>query len=243
MPIHLSIIIPAYNEEKRIGETLRQILEYLKKQDYNWEVIVVDDASDDETSKIVQAAGSGIKIIHNPKNFGKGYAVRVGMLRSSGDYCLMMDADNSTPIGQIENLWKYAGPEVIVIGSRYKDPSSVKIQQPKYRVALGRFANWIIQKLIVAGVVDTQCGFKLFPKELAQELFARQTINRWGFDFEILGMAARFGYDIKEIPVAWFHAGSSRVRPIRAYPKTLLELLKIKWRFMTGKYKEKNGSW
>jgi dolichyl-phosphate beta-glucosyltransferase len=238
MSIKLSIIIPAYNEEKRIGKTLQQVLTYLKKVTYTWEILVVDDGSEDSTAQLVRNLDPVIKVIKNETNKGKGYAVKCGMLSALGDWRLIMDADNSTPIEELEKLWPHIQEGSIIIGSRYKDPSAVKIEQPVYRVILGRLANWIIQKMVVSGVVDTQCGFKLFSKEAAEKLFPRQTINRWGFDFEILGMAQRLGYNIIEVPVAWYHAGSSRIRPLRAYSETLMDLLKIKWRFMTKRYKQ-----
>lgn len=240
--VFLSVIIPAYNEENRIGKTVESVIAYLDKQNYSWEILLVDDGSKDNTVNLVKKIDPRIIVISHNANMGKGAAVKTGMLRAGGEWGLLMDADNSTPISEIEKLWPKAQGNVIVIGSRYKDRSSIQVEQPKYRVLLGRIGNWVIQKLIVKGIVDTQCGFKLFSRGAIDDLFPRQTINRWGFDFELLGMAQRLGWPVEEVPVNWYDSIGSRMRPIWAYPKTFMELIKIKWRFMRGKHKEHNGS-
>lgn len=238
---YLSIIIPAYNEEKRISNILDALEKYFSGNDFFYEVIVVDDGSIDQTKNIVNNYRDKLKnlrIVSHSPNRGKGYAIKQGMLASTGDYSLFTDADNSTPFEEINKLlqWIEKGYDV-VIGSRYLDDSNIVIKQSFYRRSLGRVANLIIQVLAVWGIKDTQCGFKCFSRKASQEIFSRQTINGWGFDFETLAIAKKLGYQIKEVPVSWYNVEGSRVRPIKGALKTLIELLEIKWNLVRGKYK------
>lgn len=241
MSTYLSIIIPAYNEEKRLPGTLESIAEYLKQIDKEIEVIVVDDGSSDNTTKVAEKMKSDIKnlkVINYGENRGKGYAVKTGMLAAKGDYTLFMDADNATPITEIEKLWPFASGFEVVIGSRHLKTSNVVIKQPWYRILISRLGNFVIQALLIKGIKDTQCGFKLFSKKAAKEIYSRQKIDRWGFDMEILAIAQKIlGYKIKEVPVSWYNSPDSRLRPIRDGFRTLRELIKIKINLISGKYK------
>jgi dolichyl-phosphate beta-glucosyltransferase len=238
----LSVIIPAYNEEKRIEKTLLEVDAFLEKQAYDYEIIVVDNNSTDKTSEVVKRLESttvqNAKVILETTK-GKGAAVRRGMLESQGDYTVFMDADNATPISEIDKFWPYLqeGNEV-VIGSRYVDPSTVKIKQPFYRIMLSRMSNILIQLLLVPHIKDTQCGFKAFKGEAAKQIFKHVTIFGWAFDMELLAIALKLSYRIKEVPVSWEEHGGSHV-PLKAYIQSLIDLLRIKWRAMSGFYSAK----
>lgn len=245
MSVYLSIIIPAYNEEKRIATVLDAIVSFMANKDYNYEVIVVDDGSIDDTVAVVnsyQQQLSNLTVMTQTVNHGKGYAVRIGMLNASGRYRLFLDADNATQFDDINSFWQYIeNGHDIVIGSRYLQGSKIVIKQPLYRRLLGRVANLLIQILAVWGIKDTQCGFKLFTAKASEDIFSCQVIDRWGFDFEILAIAQKKGYKIKELPVSWHHIGESRVRPIKGALKTLWELLIIKKNLLIGLYNKKQG--
>jgi dolichyl-phosphate beta-glucosyltransferase len=235
----LSVIIPAYNEEKRIEATLLDVDAYLEKQGYEYEIIVIDNNSKDKTSEVVKKLES--TTVQNAKVVletikGKGAAVRRGMQESIGQYVVFMDADNATPIHEIEKFWQFLDLGVeVVIGSRYQDPSTVKIRQPLYKVILSRMANTLIQIVLIPHIKDTQCGFKAFTNTAAKEIFKRVTIFGWAFDMELLAIALKLGYRIKEVPVSWEEHGGSHV-PLKAYIQSLLSLFKIKWDLINGKY-------
>ena len=238
--IYLSVIIPAYNEEDRIKNTLLEIDKFLTIQNYNYEIIVVDDGSCDGTSELVknlQKNISKLEIISNQKNCGKGYAVRRGMLEACGKFRLFMDADNATGVEQIQNFFPFfqKGYE-IVIGSRDLQNSQIKKHQPFYKEILGDIGNFLIQILVISGIKDTQCGFKCFSAKFAEDVFPKLKINRWGFDIEILILAQKKGYRIKTVPVIWTNDINSKVT-LSAYLETLKELLQIKWNIIKGKYK------
>lgn len=238
--IDLSIIIPAYNEEKRLPKTLSSIAEYIKTSDMTFEVIVVEDGSTDKTIEVAKAMTSelpNLQVLSYGENKGKGFAVKTGMLAAKGNHALFMDADNATPIAEIEKLWPFASGYDVVIGSRHLKDSNVVIKQPWYRILISRAGNFVIQALILKGIKDTQCGFKLFSKDATKEIFSRQQIHRWGFDMEILSIAQKImKYKIKEVPVSWYNSADSRLRPIRDAIRTLRELLKIKWNLITRTY-------
>ncbi len=235
-PFELSIVIPAYNESKRIPDTLQNIMEYLKTKKFKAEIIVVDDGSTDGTYNAVQKIiknNSQCKVLRDSVNHGKGYSVRKGVLSSSGRYILFTDADNSTPIEELNKFIPHFSPDLILIGSRYKkDPVRRIKKQPLYRIILSRLANFIIRLLLSLDVSDTQCGFKLFPHETAQYLFRLQTVNRFGFDMEILSLAQLAGLKVKEIPVNWFDSVFTRVRPVKDALITFKELIRIKINIM-----------
>ena len=244
--IYLSIIIPAYNEEKSIGNTLLAIDYYLSKQNYSYEIMVVSDGSKDKTTKIVKNFANliqNLKLIDSQPNHGKGYVVRLGMLEAKGQYRLFMDADNSTSLKHLEKMWPYFKEGYqIVIGSR--DKKDVKgarqaVPQPFLKRQLGNLGNLLIQIVAVSGIWDTQCGFKTFTAKAAKDIFSRCLINRWGFDIEAFALARRLDYKIAIIPVNWINNPDSRVS-WKGYLRTFVELFKIKWNLMTDKYKLKH---
>ena len=236
----LSIVIPAYNEARRLPGTLAAVAEYLEVSDTDAEVIVVDDGSTDGTADGVRHMPGKCmppRIIGFEGNRGKGAAVREGMLASKGDFVLFMDADNSTHISEVEKLLKVAGPDhPIVIGSRYVEPNSIKIKQPWYRVGISRLGNQLIQLVLLPGVRDTQCGFKLFDKAAAREVAGLLTMDRFSFDMELLVIAKHLGYPIVEVPVNWYDTPGTRLRPIRSALQTLRDLMRIRWNLSRGKY-------
>ena len=242
--IKLSVVIPAYNEEKRIAKTLEDIDKYLKKQNYGYEIIVVDNHSNDRTCEIVKQYGEtsveNLVTLCLSKSVGaKGSAVRLGIKDyAKGDYVVFMDADNATPISEIEKFWPYleAGKFQVVIGSRYVNESNVTRKQPFYRILLSRLSNLLIQFLAVPGIKDTQLGFKAFTKKAAKDIFSLVTIPGWGFDMEVLTIARRHGYKIKEVGVLWREQGGSHV-PLRAYLQSLMDLFRIKFNMLSGKYR------
>lgn len=238
--IYLSIVIPAYNEEHRIGKTLKELDVYLSRQNYSYEILVVNDGSKDKTAEVVREAAKVIKnlrLIDNEKNQGKGGVVRQGMLQAQGEYRLFSDADNSVSIDQIENFWPHfkEGYDV-VIGSIEVEGAKVEEHAAWYRRFVGHWAKLLIRALAIWEIRDTQRGFKCFTAKAAQAVFPKQTIVRWGFDIEILVIAKKQGYKIKEVPVIWINPGESKVH-LSAYINTFKELLQIKWNLIRGKYK------
>ncbi|MBX4187015.1 MAG: glycosyltransferase family 2 protein [Candidatus Doudnabacteria bacterium] len=240
--VKLSVIIPAYNEEKRIERTLLDVDGYLEKQNYEYEIIVIDNNSNDRTSEVVKKLEAttvqNARVILETTR-GKGAAVRRGMFEAKGEYCVFMDADNATPISEIEKFWTHleSGVEV-VIGSRYQNPDTVKIKQPAYKVLLSRLSNILIQVVLIPHIKDTQCGFKAFKGTAAKEIFKHVTIFGWAFDMELLAIALKLSYRIKEVPVSWEEHGGSHV-PLKAYLQSLRDLFIIKGNALTGKYSTK----
>ncbi len=237
--MYLSVIIPAYNEEKRISKTLFSVHEYLSKQNYLYEILVIDDGSQDHTVEVVQAIShklSSISILNNIKNRGKGSVVRQGMLSAKGDICLFMDADNSTSIDHVERCfsWFSQGYD-IVIGSLAAEETTISSGEPWYRILLGKLGNKFIQLVAVWGVHDTQRGFKVFTRNAVRDIFPKMTIDGWGFDVEILALAQKMGYSIKEIPIDWNNQSDSKVS-FWAYPEVLWQTVKIRWNLWTGRY-------
>ena len=238
--MYLSIIIPAYNEEKRIGKTISAINEYLQKQNYSYEIIVVDDGSKDNTVKLVKKIAEkaeNLRVIDNKENHGKGYVVRQGIMEAKGEYRLFMDADNATTVDQVENLLPFFKDGYdVVIGDRDLKESEIKKHQSHFKEILGDMANVLIQILAVPGIKDTQCGFKCFSSKFAENIFPKLKVDRWGFDIEILALARKFKYKIKTVPVVWINDEESKVS-MNGYINTLKELFQIKWNLISGKYK------
>ena len=237
--IYLSVVMPAYNEEKLIKSTLIEIENFLSAQIYSYEIVVVDDGSGDKTFSIVKSLQSDFKnlaIIKNDKNRGKGYSVKRGMLFAKGKFRLFMDADNSTSIDQFANFIPFLeGGCDIVIGNRALENSKIKKHQPFYKELFGNIGNKLIKFFVVSKISDTQCGFKCFSSESAQNIFPKLTIDRWGFDIEILVIVNKLGYKVKTVPVVWKNREKTRVRNID-YLFTFKELLKIKINLLTKKY-------
>jgi dolichyl-phosphate beta-glucosyltransferase len=233
----LSLVLPVYNEEKVIGETLLSVSSFLKSHNFDYEIILVNDGSQDNSFEVVKKLDlPGLVILDNSKNLGKGAAVRKGMLAAQGRFLLFMDADNSTTIDNLPVFWKELEENRadIAIASRALKSSRVNVHQRKIKENLGKLGNLLVRWLLVKGIKDTQCGFKLFRND-CQKLFRRQKLNRWGFDFEILFLARKSGFRIVELPVVWTNNPDSKVRPID-YFGTLKELLTIIYNNLTGKY-------
>ncbi len=238
MEIYLSVVMPAYNEEKRISKTLLDVDHYLSKQDYSYEILVVNDGSKDKTVAVVEKFTNLVKnlrLIDSQPNHGKGYVVRLGMLEAQGRYRLFMDADNAISLDQIKNFWPYLKDYDIVIGSIEVAGAKTVEQAAWYRRTLGKLAKYLIRALTVWEIHDSQRAFKLFPAKVAEAVFSRQTLERWGFDFEILSIAKKLGYRIKELPVTWVNPAESKVT-LKSYLRTLKELAKVKWNLIRNKY-------
>lgn len=239
--MHLSVIIPAYNEERRLPKTLEEIDEYLSKQAYNYEILVVNDGSKDGTAVIVKNLISKIqnlRLIDNEKNNGKGYVVKQGMLEAKGEYRLFADADNSTSIGQIEKIWpEFEKGYDAVIGSRDVEGAVLNPPQPWIRQLILGEGFRLLRKIIVGiwGIEDTQCGFKCFKKKVVEDVFPKCKINRFAFDPEILAIAKKMGYKIKEIPIYWKNDPESKVK-FKSMVKMAVDLLKIRWNLIKGLY-------
>lgn len=232
MKPYLSIVIPAYNEARRLPRTLDFILAFLRKQPYEAEIIISDDGSKDRTIRLAQDILR--KCVHQiltvPKNKGKGHAVRKGMLAARGQYLLISDADLSTPIEEVRRFLKYLeGGEDIVIGSRALEDSRVEIHQGFLRETMGRIYNWIARLLSFHGIKDSQCGFKCFRAEVAKKIFKLQKINGFSFDAETVFLAQKLGYKIREEPVIWRNSAQSRVRLIKDPLAMFFDLFKIRW--------------
>ncbi len=244
--LKLSVVIPAYNEGARIGQTLEETDKYLKKQSYGYEIIVVDNGSKDNTCNVVKEyQEKGIQNVVRlclSKSIGaKGSAVKLGIMDyAQGDYIMFMDADNATPVSEIEKFWQYLESKEyqVVIGSRYVQESNVTRKQPLYRIILSRMSNLLIQLLAAPGIKDTQLGFKAFTCKAAKDIFALVTVPGWGFDMEVLTIARIHGYRIKEVGVEWHERGGSHV-PLGAYLQSLKDLLKIKLNALFGRYNKK----
>ena len=229
----LSVILPAYNEERRIGFTLTVLHEYFAKQPYAVELLVVDDGSTDSTSKVgLEFAGSvpNLKVLRNGRNRGKGYSIRRGVAEAKGSVIGFMDADYKTPIEEIENIlpWLENGYEV-VIGSRGLQHSRVEVPQPFYRRWGSRLFGAIMHALVgLPDIVDTQCGFKFFTRKAALDIFSRQKVDGYMFDVEILCLAQRLGYRVKEVPIRWINDPDSRLQLVRGNLRVMKELLQIR---------------
>jgi dolichyl-phosphate beta-glucosyltransferase len=237
----ISVIIPAYNEESRIQPTIERTHSYIKEKFREFEIIVVDDGSTDNTVSVVEGLGrirDNIGLIHYPENSGKGYAIKTGVLASRGDFLLTCDADQSTPAEELEKLLPFLQKGFdIAIGSRGLRESDIVVRQPWYRERMGKTFNMLVRTLVIRGFRDTQCGFKLFRGDVARKLFSKSLISGFSFDVEILFLAKKEGFRIKEVPVKWLNSPNSRVRIFRDSLKMFIELFKIRAYWLSGKYK------
>jgi dolichyl-phosphate beta-glucosyltransferase len=237
--VHLSVIIPAHNEKRRLPKTLQDVSLYLSRQDYDYEIIVVDGGSTDGTPEICRQKAREIKNLSliELDGLGKGHAVKQGMLQAQGKYQLFMDADNSTSLDQVEKMWpEFEQGYDVVIGSRDIKGAVLAVSQPWQRRALGRIFNLIVQTISgLRGIPDTQCGFKGFTERAAKDIFSRLTIFGWAFDVEVLVLAKRMGYKCKEVPVRWVNDPESKVK-LGGMIKMLFEVLKIRWNIISGRY-------
>ena len=233
----LSIIIPAYNEEKRLPLSLAKVQQYLAASNWEFtEVIVVDDGSRDRTAQVARAAG--VRVLQNPGNRGKGFSVKHGMLAAAGEWSLFTDADLSSPIAEVEKLWDAAARcgARVAVGSRAVDRSLVGVHQPLLREMTGRVFNIAMRLVTGLPFQDTQCGFKLIESRAAHEVFSRQQLDGFGFDVEVLFIARRLGYKAIEVPVRWDNVEGTKVS-LWLGLTAFLDLLKVRRNAIQGKYK------
>jgi len=237
--MYLSVVIPAYNEAKRIVPTLKSVFDYLKKQNYEYEVLVVNDGSKDNTAEIVQSFQSqvsSLKLIDNKQNRGKAKAVQQGMMAAQGDLRLFMDADNATTIDNLDKMLLHIndGYGIVIASIGIKGAEKIG-EEPVYRRLLGQLGNLWIRFWAVPDIHDTQRGFKLFTREVTEKIFPKMLTFGWGFDVELLALARKYGYKIKEVPIVWKNAPDSKVN-IWVYPKVLMQTVKIWRNLITKKY-------
>jgi glycosyltransferase involved in cell wall biosynthesis len=238
----ISVVIPAYNEESRLPQTLERIAAYLNSQDFDFrEIVVVDDGSRDGTVALAKAFAAShpcTRILENDINRGKGYSVRSGMLAAKGEWILFTDADLSAPIEQLEILTRAVEDQGadVVIGSRAIDRSLIGEHQPGFRETAGKFFNLVMRLAVGLPIQDTQCGFKIFSQQAVRCIFPRQRLERFGFDVEVLLIAHLQGLRIEEVPVMWSHIEGTRVSMLSGM-RAFVELLEIRWNQMRGRYR------
>ena len=236
----LSVVIPAYNEAGRLPRTLREVLDHLARAGRRAEVIVVDDGSTDETAtRVLEAAAADprVRLLKLPKNQGKGYAVRAGVLSAEGGRILFADADGATPFAELERLERVldVGADV-AIGSRNVPSASTEVRKNMWRHLAGRTFHQMVKLLSVRGIADTQCGFKLFTQKAARDLFGRARLDRFAFDVEILLIAYRRGYSVVEVPVNWTHQPGSRINVVSDGLRMVADLLRVRTWMLAGAY-------
>jgi dolichyl-phosphate beta-glucosyltransferase len=234
-PVALSVVIPAYNEQERLGPSLENAIAFLSERQartgQGFEILVADDGSSDRTVEVAERfAGQGVRAIRLPRNRGKGAAVKAGLLASAGERVLVSDADFSTPIEEIEKLEGHLLPAEIAIGSRAIRGADVRERQPFYRVLLGKAGNKVIRLFAVRGIADTQCGFKLFDGRAARSLAADLTIDGFAYDVELLWLARKRGFRIAEVGVVWVNSAASKVDPLRAAFSALRDVVLMRLR-------------
>jgi glycosyltransferase involved in cell wall biosynthesis len=236
----LSIVIPAYNEAARIPATLEAVVACVRARGWSAEIVVVDDGSRDATAEVVTAFAAKnpeVRLLQNPGNRGKGFSVRNGMLRSLGETVMFTDADLSAPIEEADRLFTAIdGGADIAIGSRWLERSRQTIRQPFYRRFFGRCFNGVTRAIMGLHFADTQCGFKAFTRAAAQTVCQLQTIDRWGFDPEILFIALKRGYRIDEVPVSWAHDERTRISYLKDGMRMLQDIAIVRWNALRGRY-------
>lgn len=237
---HYSIVIPAYNEARRIPATLQSVVECVRQRGWSAEIVVVDDGSTDETAEIVRAfAGHApeVRLMQNAGNCGKGHSVRSGLLNALGEVIMFTDADLSAPMEEAQGLFDaIANGADIAIGSRWLERNRQTIRQPLYRQLFGRCFNAVTRLVMGLPFADTQCGFKAFTRAAAQTVFQLQTIERWGFDPEILFIALKRGYQIVEVPVSWAHDERTSISYLKDGVQMLEEIAIVRWNALLGRY-------
>jgi len=235
----LSIVVPAYNEERRLPRTLEKIAAWLRAKGIAAEILVVDDGSADGTARVVAEAAArvpGLRLVSNGRNFGKGYSVRDGMREARGRVGLFTDADLSAPIEEAEKLLAALEDADVAFGSRALNRKLISVHQSRFREVAGILFNKFVQVVLWIPFVDTQCGFKAFRMDRARILFEQQRIERFGFDPELLFLARRHGLRAVEIPVRWAHDPETKVHVYRDSFLMLVELLAIRWNWLCGRY-------
>lgn len=235
--MRLSVVIPAYNEALRLPSTLSRVRQHLAARKGEHEIVVVDDGSTDATAEVARAAGGAVRVLRHQPNRGKGYAARRGMLAATGDRRLMTDADLSTPIEELAGLEAALDRGYdVAIGSRAVDGARIEVRQPAYREAMGRLFNVLVQGLLLPGLSDTQCGFKLFTARAAEAAFGPCRLDGFSFDVEALYAARRRGLRIAEVPVVWRNDAATRVS-LGGGGAAFADLLRIRFRAMRGAYR------
>lgn len=227
----LSVVIPAYNEAKRLGPSLDKALAYLERRGEPFEIVVADDGSRDATPEVARGRGDArIRVVGLERNRGKGAAVKAGVLATRGAKVLISDADFSTPIEEVEKLEAHLGRAALVLGSRAVADSQVRVRQPFYRELMGKTFNLIVRLVGVRGIRDTQCGFKLAEGEAARRIASRLTVDKFAFDVELVWLARRLGYGVAEVGVVWEDSPDSRVSPIASSAAAFLDVLRFRFR-------------
>jgi glycosyltransferase involved in cell wall biosynthesis len=237
---HLTIVVPAYNEEARLGPSLERIRDYLTDEKIRAEILVVDDGSTDGTARVAASALEGARgrVLSSRENRGKGHAVRRGVFEAAGRWVLMTDADLSTPIEEHARLAAAARDHDldVAFGSRALSGSRVEVHQHPVREGMGKTFNLLMRSLTGLPFRDTQCGFKLIDRRRTLPLFERMVVDRFAFDVELLYLCHRFGLRVREIPVTWRNAAGSKVSLLRDPLNMLLDVARIRWRFRRGSY-------
>jgi len=238
--LKLSIVIPSYNEELRLPGSLEKIAAYIREKEPNTEVIVVDDGSTDRTAAVAESWRGRIpqlRVVSNGVNRGKGFSVRHGSLEARGDIVLFTDADLSSPIEEGEKLLAALATHDVAIGSRAVDRSLIEVHESLFREFAGIVFNRIVQVILRLPFVDTQCGFKAFRRERCRIVFEQQTIERFGFDPELLYLARHHGLLIAEVPVRWAHSPATKVNMLRDSVQMFLDVFVIRWNAVRGRYR------
>ena len=237
--VQLSIVIPSFNEEQRLAPTLEKIAQYMREKRPSTEVIVVDDGSTDQTAAVAESWKRRIpqlRVVSNGRNRGKGYSVRHGSLEARGDIVLFTDADLSAPIEEGEKLLAALETQDVAIGSRAVDRSLIEVHESPFREFAGIIFNRIVRFMLQLPFVDTQCGFKAFRRERCRIIFEQQTIERFGFDPELLYLARHHGLSILEVPVRWAHSPATKVNMMRDSVQMFLDIFIIRWNGLRGRY-------
>ncbi|HEX9926206.1 MAG TPA: dolichyl-phosphate beta-glucosyltransferase [Anaerolineae bacterium] len=239
----LSIIIPAYNEEVRLPQTLPKVIEFVEAQTYKAEVVLVDDGSVDRTAEIVEAfvAEHACLRLVKAEHRGKGHAVKIGMLQARGEYAFLCDADLAMPITELPKfLPPVQNGYQVAIGSR-EGEGAMRYNEPAYRHLMGRVFNWLVKILAVPGFEDTQCGFKCFHRSVKEDLFSYQTIDGFSFDVEILYVAQKRGYRIIEVPILWYYQVESKVHPVKDTIRMVRDMVNVRRNDGLGHYEKKSS--
>jgi len=233
----LSLVVPAYNEGKVLKNNLLKIIKYLKGKKYEWEIVVVDDGSKDSTFKIAESLKKKhVRAFRLDPNQGKGGALKKGFAKASGDYIIFMDADLSVPLTNIDVFLNEFKKYNVVIGSRRVSGSNIIVHQPILRESMGKVFTLLTKAVTKTNLADYTCGFKGFKKEAGKRIFANSLIKRWSYDSEIMFLAHKFSYRIKQVPVEWFNRADSRVRLTDAVFTSFFDLIKIRIYDLMGKY-------
>lgn len=238
-PLSVSIVIPAYNEERRLGATLASVAGFLRRQPWNWEVRVVDDGSADQTVSIAEgfAASEPRVVVQREPHRGKGGAVKAGLMAAQGEFRFICDADLSMPIEEVARFLPPVAPAFdVAIGTR-EGMQARRVGEPTYRHLMGRIFNKGVQLLVLPGIEDSQCGFKMFTADAVGSIFPRVTVDGWAFDVEVLAVARAQGLRVVEVPIEWHYRVESRLSMMRDGWQMMKELLRIRMRSVSGRYR------